>query len=153
MITRLLALLLCVSTSSFAAEHAINAIKFRNYESMFFEPDHLEVEPGDTVTFVVDDRDHQPQSVFIPAGASSWQAKPGQPITVTLTEQGVYLFDCAYHNVMGMAGVIVVGEPVNLAEARRFFARYREETFAMSRDRLDHIWDPDGLLDRSASSR
>lgn len=130
-----------------AEEHTIHAVAYRDYESMFFEPDYLRVEPGDTVRFEVDDRDHQPRSVFIPPGAAPWRAEPGTSISVELTEEGVYLFDCVYHNVMGMAGVIVVGMPVNAAEAAAFFGPYREETFAMNKDRLDHIFDPEeGLL-------
>ncbi|MEO0423784.1 MAG: plastocyanin/azurin family copper-binding protein [Pseudomonadota bacterium] len=125
-----------------ADEHVVQAIATRGFESMLFEPDFLQVAPGDTVTFQVDDFDHQPQSAFIPTGATPWRAEKGKSITVKLAEPGVYVFDCAYHNVMGMAGVIVVGEPRNVDEAREFFSRYRDETVFIDKDRLDHIWDP-----------
>lgn len=132
---------------AWADAHEILSIDKRNHESMFFEPDFLRVEPGDSVTFVVTDFDHQPQSVVVPQGAGHWRVENGESITVTLRQEGVYLFDCLYHNVMGMAGVIVVGNPVNLDEARRFFEEYKVVTFAMSKDRLDYIWGPDtGLL-------
>lgn len=91
------------------------------------------------MTFVVDDFDHQPQSVLVPPGASSWQAEQGQSITIELTVEGVYVFDCAYHNVMGMAGVIVVGEATNLAAAREFYAAYRDETVFINKTRLDPV--------------
>lgn len=137
----------CFVPGAWAEEHQVLGIDKRNYELMFFEPDFLRVEPGDTVTFLVTHFDHKPQSVLIPEGAEHWQAENGGSVTVTLREEGVYLFDCFYHNVMGMAGVIVVGAPVNLDEARRFFDSYKVETFAMNRERLNHIWDPDhGLL-------
>ncbi len=143
----LAALLLLPTGHALGEEHTIQAISQRGYESMLFEPDFLRIEPGDTITFAVDDLDHQPQSAFVPAGAAPWQAEQGASITVELTQEGVYVFDCAFHNVMGMAGVIVVGEPVNLAEAREFFARYRDETVFIDKERLDHIWAPDdGLL-------
>ena len=136
-----------VVRGAWAETHEILGIDNRNYESMFFEPDFLRVEPGDSVTFVVTHFDHKPQSIFVPEGAEHWTVENGESITVTLRQEGVYLFDCFYHNVMGMAGVIVVGKPVNLDEARRFFEKYKVETFAMNKDRLDHIWDPDtGLL-------
>ncbi len=134
-----------------AEDHEIHGIDNRGYEFMFFEPAFLQVEPGDRVTFVVHHFDHKPRSVFVPEGAEPWEANQGESITVTLEQEGVYLFDCFYHNVQGMAGVLVVGDPVNLDEARRFFTRYREEIFAMNRDRLDPIWDPeDGLLAQAA---
>lgn len=147
----LFAPLLVASSPLRAADHEIHGIDNRDYEFMFFEPAFLRIEPGDRVTFVVHHFDHKPQSVFIPEGADHWAANQGESITVTLEQEGVYLFDCFYHNVQGMAGVLLVGDPVNLDEARRFFARYREEVFAMNEDRLDPIWDPnDGLLTRAA---
>ena len=140
---------LCLSNHAVGEEHEIHGIDNRDYEFMFFEPAFLRVEPGDSVTFVVAHFEHKPQSVFIPDGAEHWQVENGESLTVTLDEEGVYLFDCFYHNVMGMAGVIVVGEPDNVEAARRFFADYKVETFAMNKDRLDHIWAPkDGLLTR-----
>ena len=134
-------------TCAGADEYQIHAIDQRNYELMFFEPSFLRIASGDSVTFVVTNLDHQPQSVLVPDGAAHWTAEKGESITVTFTREGVYLFDCAYHNVMGMAGVVVVGDLVNLDDARRFFGDYRSETFAINQDRLDHIWDPEsGLL-------
>ena len=88
------------------------------------------------------DFDHLPRSVFVPDGVEHWQAEPGKSITVTLREEGIYIFECFYHAVMGMAGVVLVGHPVNLEEARVFFKRYKDETFAMNGDRLDRLWDP-----------
>jgi pseudoazurin len=143
-----------VVRDAWAEAHEILGIDNRDYESMFFEPDFLRVEPGDSLTFVVTRFDHKPQSIFIPEGAEHWRVENGESVTVTLRQEGVYLFDCFYHNVMGMTGVIVVGNPVNLDEARRFFERYKVETFAINKDRLDHIWDPDtGLLAAFYSNR
>ncbi|MEM8984642.1 MAG: plastocyanin/azurin family copper-binding protein [Pseudomonadota bacterium] len=127
-------------TMAHAADHTVTAVAQRGQELMFFEPNFLRVTPGDTVTFVVDDLDHQPQSVFVPTGAKSWQAAKGQSITVELDAEGVYIFDCAYHNVMGMTGVIVVGEATNLVAAHDFYARYREEAVFINRARLDPVW-------------
>ena len=123
-----------------AAEHEIQAIRQRGHELMFFEPAFLRVEPGDRVTFVVDDLDHQPRSVYTPAGAHSWEAEQGQSIAVSLDVPGVYIFECAFHNVMGMVGVLVVGEPHDRDAARAFFRRYRADTIRINRDRLAHVW-------------
>ncbi|MEM9388744.1 MAG: plastocyanin/azurin family copper-binding protein [Pseudomonadota bacterium] len=135
-------LLLLVGSPAASEEHVVQAIAKRGFESMLFDPDFLRMAPGDTVTFQVDDLDHQPQSAFVPPGARPWRAQKGKSITVTLRAPGVYVFDCAYHNVMGMAGVIVVGEASNVAEAREFFTRYRDETVFIDKERLDHIWAP-----------
>ena len=124
-----------------AAEHEIQAIRQRDHELMFFEPAFLRVEPGDRVTFVVDDLDHQPRSVYTPAGARPWEAEQGQSIAVSLDVPGVYIFECAFHNVMGMVGVLVVGEPHDRDDARAFFKRYRADTIRINRDRLEPVWE------------
>jgi pseudoazurin len=143
--------LLVAPTLAVAKEYEILGVDNRGFEFMFFEPGFLHIEPGDRVAFVVHRDDHQPQSVFVPDGAEPWRVAGGKSLTVTFTEEGVYFFDCAYHNVMGMAGVIVVGKPVNLEAARQFYAGYREETFDMNADRLDPIWNPEsGLLTKLA---
>ena len=138
--------ILLLPIMALAAEHEVQSVSHRNYDSMFFDPNYLEVEPGDSVAFVVTDSDHQPQSVFIPAGADHWKAEKGKSIAVNFDHEGLYIFDCAYHNVMGMAGVILVGSPVNLEDARLFFEQYKEKTFAMNKDRLDPIWHLNGPL-------
>jgi len=139
-LTYILAALLLPAVA-LAEAHEIHGINHRKYESMFFEPQFLRMEPGDSIEFVVTAFDHQPQSVLVPAGADHWKAEKGKSIEVTLTQEGVYIYDCAYHNVMGMAGVLVVGRPLNAEEARLFFEQYRKETFAMNKDRLNEVWD------------
>jgi len=129
-----------------ADQHEVHSVSHRHYESMFFDPHFLRTEPGDTVAFVVADFDHQPQSVLVPAGADHWKAEKGKSVTVRLNQEGIYIYDCAYHNVMGMAGVILVGRPLNLEEARLFFELYKKKTFAMNKDRLDPVWDPNNQL-------
>jgi pseudoazurin len=139
-LTRILPLLF-LPAMALAAEHEVQSVSHRNYESMFFDPHYLEVEPGESVAFVVTDSDHQPQSVFIPAGADHWKAEKGKSTTVNFDHEGLYIYDCAYHNLMGMAGVILVGNPVNLEDARLFYEQYKKQTFAMNKDRLDPVWD------------
>jgi len=142
MLFALVFLVFIMPGAALAAEYEVQAINYRDHESMFFEPDFIKIEPGDRITFVVKDFDHQPRSVLVPAGAKHWQAEKGQPITVEFSQEGVYIHDCVYHNVMGMAGVVLVGNPVNLREARQFYEKYKRDTFAMNKDRLDFIWDP-----------
>ena len=121
--------------------HSVEAVDYRDYQSLFFEPHFISIMPGDSIAFTVTNFDHQPRSVFIPDGARHWQAENGENITVQFDQEGVYIFDCHYHNVMGMAGVVLVGNPGNFEAAGQFFASYREETFAYNKARLDYLWD------------
>ena len=45
---------------------------------------------------------------MIPAGAEPWVGALSQDIEVTLTEEGVYVYQCTPHNMMAMVGVIKV---------------------------------------------
>ncbi|MEL7023959.1 MAG: plastocyanin/azurin family copper-binding protein [Pseudomonadota bacterium] len=140
----LLPIFLCTfgAHPAFAEEHTIKAVATRGLEAMFFEPSFLVVEPGDRVRFLLDDLDHQPQSVFTPNDAEPWRAEIGKSITVTLNAEGIYVFDCAFHNVMGMTRAIVVGEPTNLADALRFVDQYWDATVFVNKNRRNQIWHP-----------
>lgn len=88
---------------------------------MVFEPDLVKVQPGDTVTFVATDPGHDAQSVpgMLPEGAQPFEGKIGKDVTVTFTQPGVYGIKCKPHYVMGMVGVVVVGDPSSNLEAAK----------------------------------
>ena len=88
---------------------------------MVFEPDLVKVQPGDTVTFVATDPGHDAQSVpgMLPDGAQPFEGKIGKDLTVTFTQPGVYGIKCKPHYVMGMVGVVVVGDPSSNLEAAK----------------------------------
>ena len=88
---------------------------------MVFEPDLVKVQPGDTVTFVATDPGHDAQSVpgMLPEGAQPFEGKIGKDVTVTFTQPGVYGVKCKPHYVMGMVGLVVVGDPSSNLEAAK----------------------------------
>lgn len=88
---------------------------------MVFEPLIVRANPGDTITFIPADKSHQSASMKdgIPEGADSWNSKINEEITITVNEEGVYMYQCTPHLGMGMIGAIVVGEPVNLDSVRK----------------------------------
>jgi pseudoazurin len=88
---------------------------------MVFEPDLVKIQPGDTVTFVATDPGHDAQSVpgMLPEGAQPFEGKIGKDLTVTFTQPGVYGVKCKPHYVMGMVGVVVVGDPSSNLEAAK----------------------------------
>lgn len=87
---------------------------------MVFESNILRIKPGDNVTFQPIDMGHDVQSIpgMLPDGAQPFKGQMSKPLTVTFTKPGVYGFKCNPHFSMGMVGVIVVGNPVNLAQAK-----------------------------------
>lgn len=79
--------------------------------TMGFSPSFLQVEPGDTVTFIPIDKGHNAETILdmIPEDAQTWKGKTNEQFTVTLTAPGLYGFKCNPHYNMGMVGLIQVG--------------------------------------------
>ena len=104
-----------------AADHQVKMLNKGAKGMMVFEPDLVKVQPGDTVTFVATDPGHDAQSVpgMLPEGAQPFEGKIGKDVTVTFTQPGVYGIKCKPHYVMGMVGVVVVGDPSSNLEAAK----------------------------------
>ncbi len=128
----------CLAVGASAADIKVEMKNVGAEGAMVFEPAVVKAEVGDTITFVPTDMGHNSELVpgLAPAGAVSWKGGMGQPVSVTLDKEGVYVYQCMPHVVMAMVGVIVAGEPVNMdaivADATALKAR-----FVMNKDRLD----------------
>lgn len=85
--------------------------KGQDGKTMGFSPSFLQVEPGDTVTFIPADPGHNAESILdmIPEAAETWTGKLNEEFTITLTEPGLYAYKCQPHFAMGMVGLIQVG--------------------------------------------
>ena len=92
--------------------------------AVWFDPIGLLIEPGQTVRWKVHSNVHTTtayhpkndhHSLRIPERAVPWDSRflvnPGNHFEVTLTVPGVYDYFCAPHEVAGMVGRIVVGQP------------------------------------------
>ncbi len=94
-------------------------------ERIWFSPRGLVVAPGATIRFVNRDPGNSHTAttyhpaIFdrlrrIPAGAEPWDSDfllPGDSFEITLMVPGVYDYYCQPHEMVGMAGRIVVGQP------------------------------------------
>lgn len=92
-------------------------------ERMVFIPRVLQVNVGDTVTFVPTDLSHQSSSTrgMIPEGAEPWKGQVNKPFTYTFEKAGIYGYNCLPHNAAGMVGLVVVegeGKLDNLEAAK-----------------------------------
>jgi pseudoazurin len=103
-----------------AAEFDVKMLNRGAGGPMVFEPNLVRIAPGDTVQFIAADKGHDAMSVpgMVPDGAQPFEGKLSQDLTVTFTVPGVYGFKCKPHYAMGMVGVVVVGDPVNLDAAK-----------------------------------
>ena len=131
----ILKLFFLVALTIYAAEHEVKMLNFGDEGSMIFAPGFLKVEVGDTVHFKSVDMAHNSESVagLIPAKATPWKGEINQDISITLNEEGVYVYQCTPHLILGMIGVIQVGNPVNIGEVRNNVGKL---TFAVNPERL-----------------
>ena len=88
-----------------------------------FDPVGLLIQPGRVVRFVCEANYHTAEayhpanaghSLRIPRAAPPWASdvlQPSEKFEVTLTVPGVYDYFCAPHEVGGMVGRLIVGQP------------------------------------------
>ena len=121
-------------------EYEVKMLNFGSGGSMVFEPGFLKVNVGDTVHFKSVDMAHNSESTtgLVPANAVGWKGNINEDISVTLTEEGVYVYQCTPHLILGMVGVIQVGRPTNLDEIK---GNIGSMTFAVNAERLQSYID------------
>lgn len=134
----LIASSLLFGASLYAADHVVQELNNGPDGPFVYGPSYLLIQPGDTVTFQPTDQGHNSESVFMPDGATPWKSEISQPLTVTFTKPGVYIYQCTPHNLFGMVGVIVVGSAVN-AEAAQKAAAAIEKKQIMNQGRITAI--------------
>ncbi|MBI3963013.1 MAG: hypothetical protein HY335_09685 [Deinococcus sp.] len=90
-----------------------------------FEPDRLQIAPGDTVRWVIDSGVHSSTAYHpdngrflrIPPGAASWDSgnllNPGNAFEHVFQVEGVYDYMCTAHEFEGMLGAMVVGRALD----------------------------------------
>ncbi|HEY5048360.1 MAG TPA: pseudoazurin [Rhizomicrobium sp.] len=105
---------------AFAADYQIRMLNQGPEGMLQFSPQVLKVEPGDTVHFLAVDKGHNAKSIdgMLPEGAKPFADPIGEDFTVTLSVPGVYGYRCTPHGMLGMVGLIVVGNLVNEQAAK-----------------------------------
>ena len=128
-----------ISLSISSEQHIVKMLNAGKEGMMVFEPAYISVNKGDTVKFVATDLAHNSASVegMIPDSATPWVGTMSKDIEVTLTKEGVYVYQCTPHNMMAMVGVIKVESSANLDQVKRKAAEFKK-TFLMNQERLDN---------------
>lgn len=112
------AVLAILAGAAVAETYTVEMLNRGEAGAMVFEPAFIQAQPGDTITFVPVDRSHNSATIegLLPEGAEPWDGAVNEEVTVTLTEEGLYAYQCDPHAPMGMVGLIQVGAPTNLEE-------------------------------------
>lgn len=92
--------------------HEIHMLNKGEAGAMVFEPAYVQVQPGDTVTFIPTDKSHNVETIkdMIPEGAETFKSKINETYTVTFEVPGIYGVKCTPHFAMGMVALIAVGD-------------------------------------------
>jgi len=92
--------------------HEIHMLNKGEAGAMVFEPAYVQVQPGDTVTFIPTDKSHNVETIkdMIPEGAETFKSKINETYTVTFEVPGVYGLKCTPHFAMGMVAMVIVGD-------------------------------------------
>ena len=131
--------LLIMQLDLHSANHVVKMLNQGSGGVMVFEPAVLKIAVGDSVTFESTDAAHNSASLpgMIPENAVSWNGELSRDITVTLTQPGVYAYQCTPHSMMAMVGVIQVGDDSSNLATVKNKAQNVKSSFVMNQTRLD----------------
>ncbi|MCK6254191.1 pseudoazurin [Pseudomonas fragi] len=103
--------LLC--TSALAQTHEVKMLTRSANAGMVYEPDYLQIAPGDTVKFIPTQSGHNAATMpeLVPEGAQPFKGKINQEVEQSFSVPGLYGIQCTPHLAMGMVMLIQVGEP------------------------------------------
>ncbi|GLQ56617.1 pseudoazurin [Devosia nitrariae] len=115
------AIALFAAMPAVAANYEVQMLNKGATGTMVFEPAFVQIQPGDTVTFVPTDKGHNVETIagMLPVGAEAFKSGFNEEVTVTFDVPGAYGIKCTPHFAMGMAALILVGDdPANLEEVK-----------------------------------
>jgi len=109
--------IILTSNITFAADtYVVKMLNNGELGSMVFEPGFIKINSGDSITFEMTDAGHNAVTVAGPEGSIPFDTKYKPSVTVKFDVNGLYLYKCAPHAMMAMAGIIQVSDASNKAE-------------------------------------
>ena len=138
-IRKLLVLMIFViSVPAFSADHTVEMLSSSNGQMMVFKPAVLQINPGDTVTWKATNPGHNTASIneMSPDSSLQWDGKINEELKITFTKEGVYGYKCTPHYILGMVGIVSVGDNTTNLSAATAYAADAEKKFATNKDRF-----------------
>ena len=120
-----LILILLMGNSVHAAEtHVVKMLNQGAEGSMVFEPAFIKINAGDSINFEMSDAGHNAVTVAAPAGSVPFDTKYKPSTIVKFDVNGLYLYKCAPHAMMAMAGLIQVSDASNKTEMNEAIMKF-----------------------------
>ena len=92
--------------------------------SMIFEPAFIKINTCDSIQFEMVDAGHNAVTVAAPAGSVPFDTKYKPSTIVKFDVNGLYLYKCAPHAMMAMAGLIQVSDASNKTEMNEAIMKF-----------------------------
>ena len=126
----------------YSAQHEVKMLSSHDGQMMVFEPPVINIQPGDTVRWLNANPGHNTASIdrMIPSNAKGWNGKMSEEIVVKFTEQGVYGYKCTPHYILGMVGLVIVGNPESNLGQSKDFAEQAQLKFATNKNRFSEYF-------------
>ncbi len=103
-----------------AADHTVEMLNAdpASSERNIYSPGIIEVDVGDTVTWVATSKGHNVEFIkgAVPDGVEPFRSKLGKDVSYTFDTPGVYAYKCTPHYGLGMVGIVVVGDDLGNLE-------------------------------------
>lgn len=133
-------LLALTSASSIAKDWHVQMLNYGSgtESGMIFEPAFIHAQVGDSITFIPTHSGHNVQSYVVPEGESQWKSVLDTSYTINLNQEGVHLYYCPPHLMMGMVGMIQVGNATNFDMLQQKTPRLRSK-IALNPERIDDL--------------
>ena len=126
----------------YSAQYEVKMLSSHDGQMMVFEPPVINIQPGDSVRWLNANPGHNTASIdgMLPSGAKGWDGKMNEELVVEFTKEGVYGYKCTPHYILGMVGLVVVGNADSNLEKTKAFANEEQSKFATNKDRFSEYF-------------
>ena len=134
----LISFILVSGVAAQAEVHEVKMLSNLKGQSMVFEPPVIKVKPGDSVKWIASNPGHNAASIdeMLPEGAQSWNGGLNEELVVKFDKEGVYGYKCTPHYILGMVGLVVVGDGSSNFDLVSKKALEIQENFAVNKSRF-----------------
>ncbi len=130
--------LFLVSLPLHAENHVVEMLSSSNGQMMVFKPAVLKIQAGDTVTWKATNPGHNTASIseMSPDSSLVWNGKINEELTITFSKEGTYGYKCTPHYILGMVGIIAVGDVSVNYDTALEYGKSQESKWATNKERF-----------------
>ena len=109
---------ICDSMEGEFTTHEVKMLNESGSGAMVFEPSFIRINTCDSINFEMVDAGHNAETVAAPNGSIPFNTMYEKSTVIQFDTNGLYLYQCAPHAMMAMAGIIEVADTNNLDQMK-----------------------------------